>query len=875
MESKNINNIKEFSEKIENINVKDIVDIFFSTDSKAIISKEDKLYINYQSDKAKELGLSEDFCKKFYATKNFVSLIIKYNEEIIPNFYKTIEIDNSKGVKEIHHIFRFKYLENLINEKQLENPFIDDGQKILNYSELESTFNRNIDKFKIIDINKIDYETIFNTKKIIQIEEVTGLSYSENFNYYFKYPNKNEKFQYNYDPIRSKLIEMGKTEKIKYLCGNFGIGKSTTLLASKLVDPQIIYINIKALFANKLNIFIWKYELLLKEVAFSLKYTSNLKTFNLLKNDLEKIIFIWSAIIKIVEFTIKKKIKAKIILDQYKEKYDNKNKNIKRIIKLINNDKNNNVCIIISSSINNKDVRQSLIKTWFPEYDLEIPFLSNYIYYDFLFNSKLIVEKDDTLSEKKRNYINNFFNNIPQFYYDIKNIKDDDLEEYKNFQQKKIFDKIASFYQEDLDQKFLYDYYEILLNYRQKIGKVLESDELFKLVKILPLKYFTLKNNIINFYFPLVKTAFDLYLEDKISRFIRSPLSSFKDGFIGDMLEFLLLNDLKNNIFDKFNEVITVETIWDLKLGKEFNDINLAKKDVLILQSESKAKYLDFAILSNSNILILFQCKKALSKLPEDYITKTIINDNKEIIYDSFKRNFNVEIKKIYLLYVTGVSFEYDEKSKTQILKPWGNKEGESFKINEKICKQSDCMLIYYDPIKKKFYIKIDKNEDSSNTINSLIIFAKGLNEINVDCSDDVNEDNNKFDKIFNQYYLDSHSIHQDKLNKIEKINETDEKDKNFFETSDYSLLINKKIPVNFETIGILQRPNFEDFFGLNICVGYKRKGSKIFTYEEKGKKRKIYEIKNSLIEEKTYNDLLNKKEIGYDKFYYMTLKNK
>ena len=117
----------------------------------------------------------------------------------------------------------------------------------------------------------------------------------------------------------------------------------------------------------------------------------------------EKIIFIWSAIIKIVEFTIKKKIKAKIILDQYKEKYDNKNKNIKRIIKLINNDKNNNVCIIISSSINNKDVRQSLIKTWFPEYDLEIPFLSNYIYYDFLFNSKLIVEKDDTLSEKKRN----------------------------------------------------------------------------------------------------------------------------------------------------------------------------------------------------------------------------------------------------------------------------------------------------------------------------------------------------------------------------------------------------------------------------------------------------------------------------------------
>ena len=88
-------------------------------------------------------------------------------------------------------------------------------------------------------------------------------------------------------------------------------------------------------------------------------------------------------------------------------------------------------------------------------------------------------------------------------------------------------------------------------------------------------------------------------------------------------------------------------------------------------------------------------------------------------------------------------------------------------------------------------------------------------------------------------------------------------------------MLQNLKIPVNPEIIGINDNPKFDDLFKPNICIGFKRKGAKIFTYEEKGKKRKIYEINKKNIQQKNIKDLINKEDEPYNKFYYMLLKNK
>ena len=187
---------------------------------------------------------------------------------------------------------------------------------------------------------------------------------------------------------------------------------------------------------------------------------------------------IWESIIEIVKFLINNKIKSKVILDQYKELYDKDNKNIKEIINLISKDSSNNVKLIISSSINNNDVRSLLLKTWFPDYDealLSFP----YSYFDNLFNSNSIIESDKSLSKNQRIYITDYFNNIPKFYYEIKNKKDEELEGYKNDQQKIIVDKITSFYEDNL---LSFNDFEKLLDYRHKIGNVLKEDELYQLI---------------------------------------------------------------------------------------------------------------------------------------------------------------------------------------------------------------------------------------------------------------------------------------------------------------------------------------------------------------------------------------------------------
>ena len=867
-----IKGMKVFSEKIGEIEIKDIINTFYSNNPEILLTENEKLFINYQSQKAKDLGFSKDLCQKLYGLKGYSSINIKYNEEDIPDFYKIIEIEDSNGEKEIHHIYRYKYCQELITKKkQFNNPLIIDEQKILKFSDLENIFSGTLEKFKIIDKEKINYDTIFSNILKVNLNEITGLSYSENFNHYFKYPNKSEKFIYNYSPNRSKLINMGKTGKIRGICGNFGIGKSTSLLASKLQYTEIIYFNMKALMKNKNNIFIWKYELILREIAFSFKYTSNIQIFNELKEKIEDKSLIWDSIIITVEFIIEKKIKSKIILDQYKELYDKNNENIKKIIDLINKDNSNSVKLIISSSINNKDIRHSLLKTWFHNYNIKILHLFSYNYFYNLFDAKSIIDNDKSLSKDKRKYINDFFNNIPKFYYEIKNIRDNELEAYKQAQKEKIIYKIEKFYQEDIDVKLSFDDYQLILNFRQKFGKILGNDDLFKILQKLPLKYFTLNNNIINFYFSLVETAFDEYFESKICSFLRGPINKFNDGMIGDMLEYILINDLKNNKFDKFDSVIQVETIWDLKLNENININNIQDKDILLIQTESGAKYLDFGILSKSNILILFQCKKTLSKEPEDYITKTIINENKKIIFNLFKSKFNINIKKIYLLYVTGISFVFDDKIRDYKLQPWGNKESETFKINEKICNAGQSTLIYYNPLEKRFYLKIDENE--INQIKSLINFAKTLIEVNI--NDDLYDlknfnDHIKYEKLLNQYFIDSSNIY---LSKIKQIRKKQVKNEEFFVPSDLYLINNNKIPINPETFAILDNPELEDLFSYNICIGFKRKGSKIFTYEEKGKKRKYYEIKNFSLKEKTSITSLLTKD-NFDKFYYMLLKN-
>ena len=303
-----------------------------------------------------------------------------------------------------------------------------------------------------------------------------------------------------------------------------------------------------------------------------------------------------------------------LILDQYKEKFDNNYYYIKKINDILKDDKNNYVRIIISSSINDKDVRISLLNKWLKEKDENI-FTYKYYHYMIDVNRFLnIIKNDNSLSSLKKTMISEDFNSIPKFYYAIKSLKnDDEAKKYKLLQINKIKTSINDFFSNSVN---IFEKLDILITLRGSFGQSLDNKEFKELVKILPFKYFSfiLERNIIDFSFQLVKDIFDDFLSDKLCNFLKAPISSLKEGTIGDILELNSINDLKKNNFCTINQIINVNSIWDLNQYKTIFASEDFKTTILLLQESSEAKYIDFAILNNEKNLLLFQCKKALKK---------------------------------------------------------------------------------------------------------------------------------------------------------------------------------------------------------------------------------------------------------------------
>ena len=77
-----------------------------------------------------------------------------------------------------------------------------------------------------------------------------------------------------------------------------------------------------------------------------------------LKQKLEKINNIWDTIFELCKFFKEEKLSLCIIFDQYQEKIDIENRNIKNIINLIGSI--NNIDIIISRCINENEVKNIL-----------------------------------------------------------------------------------------------------------------------------------------------------------------------------------------------------------------------------------------------------------------------------------------------------------------------------------------------------------------------------------------------------------------------------------------------------------------------------------------------------------------------------------
>ena len=794
----------------------------------------------------KKYSIPKCICKKTKIIFSSLCRNIYYDNTKLLAKPKIIDFIDLQENSHIYEIYNFKFINKLINRLGFKNPVLYIEEKEYPISSLEHKFYSWISKFKIIDKNVIDYEDIFKSQNNIDIKK--GSDLTSNFKYYFKYPSPDEEFLYIISDYRDEIFSNNLQEKITGLCGPMGIGKSTTLLALLKSEKNYCYFNIKALKDNEENIFIWKDKLLLLEVANAMKKNYQIKQFNDLKDKIKDATFFWDAIVTLIDNFIKSEIQIILILDQYKEKLDSNYYYIKKINELLKKDSKNFVNVIISSSINDKDVRNSLLHNWLKEKKNN---LFDYKYYHSLIDIKNYIENDNTLSSMKKNMIIKDFNSIPKFYYAIKALEENELEKFRTLQIKKINTSIKEFFSES--ENFVGEM-EKLINLRGSFGKSLNKAQFKELVKILPFKYFSfdLEKNIIDFSFSLVKDIFDDFLSDIVCKFLKSPVSSLKEGTIGDILELNLVTDLKNNFFCKFNEVIKVDCIWNLnKVETIIKSEN--SKSILLLQDNPEAKYIDFAILSNEKNLLLYQCKKALKKMPDSFITRKIIEYNKMSLMEKFKSHLNISIEKIYLFYVTGITF-YKKDNKI-MHRTWGVNENENFFNNIQIAEKAEAELFYYDVINRKIYLE-NKNDSKFEPIDDIIFHAEKYSSPII-----IKPNENIYIKDeINQLELKEIEALRKKINKIDR-NFQDE----FFSPiqkgylkDNHSDILNNKI------IGCIKNPKRRDLI-FQSMIGLKR-GTKNYLLIEKVNKEKCPKINKKNKKGEKSKTTKNKMEIELEK---------
>ena len=383
-----------------------------------------------------------------------------------------------------------------------------------------------------------------------------------------------------------------------------------------------------------------------------------------------------------------------------------------------------------------------------------------------------------------------------------------------------------------------------LVKYRPRFGTYFAEDELSELLEILPLKFFIKDKQVVSFYYYLVEQVFDDFMTEKICIFLSNPLSIIKKSTIGDLLELNLLIDLKKNTFQKFDQVINVDSIWNLKEISS-NNINSKEKCLLILQTDQYAPYFDFGILNKEEDLILIQCKKALNTAPNNFPTKLLIYENKEIISEKIEAKFHTKVKNIHLLYITGISFILDNEN--IIGKPWGNKN-ENFKTLERMCSYGDCLLLYYDIIEKKIYFKKD---DVYEEIINLVDFIKLAEpvKVNIDFDKLTDIEKNKY-LLEIKCYKESQQL-KERFTKYrpENKNEVFLTKENIASFEEYGYFIKNNI------IAVCDDPKEIDILHENLFIGFKTKRKKYLTIRETNKKRKIFEINSNEIKELNEKD--------------------
>ena len=553
-------------------------------------------------------------------------------------------------------VFSLCQIDNLLNYYKIKTAYFKNkDNELINYfdSKYFLTPNENIKELTIINYDKkyiLEKNDSIITKKCFD-----KLSLSKYFDNYFIYPENYKNFVFfnseNRDNLLSNIKSLISNNSLSKPITKFKIsgpsseGKSITLLYASRLSQNIIYLNLKILIRlykeNKiddyLNILIYEFG----RLDFEPNYAQCKKEFEEKFNEnTDK--SPWELLEKLCEYLKDKGVT--LILDQFKDKYVS-NTNFEEIKKKLNN----KFKIIISSSINDKDIGEkvsdSIYKNKGRPNQLNFKNQDDYFYYIDLINKNDLAEyfcKDQstTLIEKIK-----LFNYEPKYIKLLKEKKEEEISEH-------ILQKM-----EEHSEKLGIELNFYIFNIYSKIGK--KSNYEILNIKTLSLKYCKLM---------FEKEAFRIkYKFEFIEKIVNKKIKEIdtKDYFVrkkykehelynvlkGQFFEYSSILDInKKKEFFKDNPIqiiLPVETIVGLEQSEDNETVSIYKE----IGSINKVKY--GQILEN-NLKLINNEINSIDNSKMD-INDENINDNKN---NNFYEDNNLNLKNI--------KYYYNENLKTE-----------------------------------------------------------------------------------------------------------------------------------------------------------------------------------------------------------------
>ena len=693
-------NLEIIEEKIGNTNVP-FSEVFKFYTERILNKGKDNLF---RDDDLINLSIEE---KNKFKIKGSIIRDLFYDGEFV---YFPILVCFEKGdINKTYKMYTKKYFDEIYKEMKFKSPMLSIGNSIEKYDiiNLFTKYNEFNKIYKIFEEKEINYNDFYSTE-IKALRKYNPSDLTPNFKYYFSSPKKNCKMQFAFGTVRKREIDPifeSKKNKIKSIFGPYGSGKTTTLILEARSYDNACYLNLDALYKYKDNLHIWKYELFLKELynifkkeeekikEDKIKINSEIgkkednkeikkekeekSRFEKIKEKILQSNHFWEAIYLSIEFCIENKIDSIFILDQYKEEIAHQFSLFKEIKNLINDTNNIYVKLVISSTTNNSDIREFIINKYIKKLSKE-ELIIDYIYIQSFFKLSDIKGLIDVLPEPKKKLLEEYFANIPSYFYIIYD-SDEDVniikEEIKNI----ITEDIEKFYKNNYyltneDLCFIINNYlkigDNLNKEREDETEIIEDKIIKKFLRILPINYFTFDiedGEIVKiyFYFKLAKICF---LEFIFKQFYgQQPENDFQEKTMGELFETILIENLKNNSSEKIEQIIKVDSIWEMNIVQGLDKNKVKENNILIIQNNDSRKKVDFGLLLEGETLVLIQYKKFLSEKTKDYIKISDISKRKKNFYESFKNYFCCNIKKIKLLYLTGIYFTNNDKTKYRI----------------------------------------------------------------------------------------------------------------------------------------------------------------------------------------------------------------